>query len=90
MSRSFATNKTKKEPSETSKELDNMLNSGLIGLQNTAKEVFYIGNFFKQDMTLTQFHPKYYNWRKRKLSDKEQERTGGAGPPAGKGLSDVL
>jgi len=63
-----------------------MFNSGVIDILTTAKEAYERTGTIKVEMSLQQFHSKFYNWKKTKLAAREDARNGGAGPPAGKWL----
>ena len=66
------------------KELETLYSNGLIDLNTTGKQAYDSSLVFKRDTPFDKFAPKYYNWKRKKASNEESERTGGNGPPAGK------
>jgi hypothetical protein len=70
--------------SDMEKELEALYANGLIEQTTTGKQAYELSLVFKRDITFDKFGPRYYRWKREKMSNEESERTGGNGPPAGK------
>ena len=76
-----------KKVNPTEDALDAMLKSGLIDMTTKCQACYNMSQELQNAMTLTQFHSRFYNWRKKKIVAREEARTGGLGPPVGKRLN---
>lgn len=69
---------------DMAKELDALYENRLIDLTTTAKEAYEISLVLKKDLTFDKFQPRYYAWKKRRVTSEEMERNDGNDPPEGK------